>query len=61
MTETKNGRNGVEATVATERDESADPDEESVANHLDDVKDGAGCTEIWEHLSDQRDTKANAD
>lgn len=61
MTETKNGRDGIEATVATERDESADPDKEPVANHLDDVKDGAGCTEIWEHLSNQRDTEANAD
>jgi len=25
------------------------------ANHLDDVDDGCGCTEIWEHLSDERD------
>lgn len=24
-------------------------------NHLSDVEDGAGCTEIWEHLSEQRD------
>jgi hypothetical protein len=23
--------------------------------HLADVPDGAGCTEIWEHLSDERD------
>jgi hypothetical protein len=23
--------------------------------HLNDVPDGAGCTEIWEHLSDRRD------
>ncbi|WP_435361497.1 hypothetical protein [Haloarchaeobius sp. DFWS5] len=23
--------------------------------HLQDVDVGAGCTEIWEHLSDQRD------
>lgn len=22
--------------------------------HLDDIEDGAGCTEIWEHLSEQR-------
>jgi hypothetical protein len=22
--------------------------------HLDDVEDGCGCTEIWEHLSDRR-------
>jgi len=23
--------------------------------HLDDVADGCGCTEIWEHLSEERD------
>jgi hypothetical protein len=22
--------------------------------HLDDVEDGCGCTEVWEHLSAQR-------
>ncbi|MFW5938084.1 MAG: hypothetical protein ACOCSN_03995 [Halanaeroarchaeum sp.] len=22
--------------------------------HLDEIEDGAGCTEIWEHLSEQR-------
>ncbi len=24
------------------------------ADHLADVDDGCGCTEIWEHMSDQR-------
>jgi hypothetical protein len=24
-------------------------------SHLDDIEDGCGCTEIWEHLSDERD------
>ena len=28
------------------------PDDEA---HLEDVPDGAGCTEIWEHLSATRD------
>jgi hypothetical protein len=23
-------------------------------DHLDDVEDGCGCAEIWEHLSDTR-------
>ncbi|WP_227355723.1 hypothetical protein [Haladaptatus salinisoli] len=23
-------------------------------DHLDDVPDGSGCTEIWEHLSERR-------
>ncbi len=25
------------------------------ADHLDDVADGAGCTEIWERLSERRE------
>lgn len=32
------------------RKQSADEDD-----HLDDVPDGAGCTEIWETLSERRD------
>ena len=24
-------------------------------SHLDDVEDGCGCAEIWEHMSDERD------
>jgi len=23
--------------------------------HLQDVEDGCGCTEVWEHMSDQRE------
>ncbi|MFB6139907.1 MAG: hypothetical protein ABEJ26_05680 [Halosimplex sp.] len=35
--------------------ESAAADEERSADgHLDDIEDGCGCTEVWEHLSDQR-------
>lgn len=33
--------------MAQERTETPD-------DHLADVKDGCGCTEIWEHLSDRR-------
>ena len=30
--------------------------------HLEDVPDGAGCVEIWEHLSDEpEDTDADED
>ena len=36
-----------------------DPDEEQATDHLDDVADGCGCTEIWEHLSEQRDADAD--
>ena len=31
-------------------------DERVNRSHLDDVADGSGCTEIWEHLSEHRDT-----
>ena len=31
------------------------PDEEPATDHLDDVEDGCGCAEVWEHLSEQRD------
>ncbi|WP_225333024.1 hypothetical protein [Halomicrobium urmianum] len=29
--------------------------------HLDDVEDGCGCTEIWEHLSENREDAAADD
>jgi len=29
--------------------------EEQGDDHLDEIEDGAGCTEIWEHLSERRD------
>lgn len=29
-------------------------DEDAGDDHLDDVPDGAGCTEIWERLSERR-------
>jgi hypothetical protein len=30
-------------------------DEEETTDHLDDVEDGCGCAEVWEHLSEQRE------
>jgi len=27
--------------------------------HLQDLEDGAGCTEIWEHLSEKRSEDSN--
>jgi len=32
-----------------------DSGEDIDTGHLDDVDDGCGCTEIWEHLSDERE------
>lgn len=35
----------------------ADLDDEPIdTSHLDDVADGCGCTEIWEHMSEERDS-----
>ncbi|WP_162524366.1 hypothetical protein [Halobellus captivus] len=39
-------------------DDPAEPTDEAETDeysHLDDLADGAGCTEIWEHLSDSRE------
>ena len=30
---------------------------ENETDHLSDVPDGSGCTEIWEHLSERRERK----
>ena len=35
--------------------EADDADDESNPNHLTDVPDGAGCTEIWETLAERRE------
>lgn len=34
---------------------TAQDDDERDDSHLDDVEEGAGCTEIWEHLAEQRE------
>lgn len=38
-------------------DDDADAEDEATdaRSHLSDVEAGAGCTEIWEHLSETRD------
>jgi hypothetical protein len=40
--------------AADEPDRGADDRDVSTA-HLDDVEDGCGCAEVWEHLSERRD------
>jgi hypothetical protein len=42
-------------TVTGSSDADADRDAAEERNHLSDVEAGAGCTEIWEHLSETRD------
>lgn len=43
--------------MSVDRDEVETPDEAAgeTDDHLTDVPDGAGCTEIWEHISERRD------
>lgn len=40
--------------TVTEQD-AATEDVERNDDHLDGIEEGAGCTEIWEHLSEQRE------
>jgi len=35
--------------------DTEDAEGDDARNHLSDVDAGAGCTEIWEHLSENRD------
>jgi hypothetical protein len=42
----------------TDEDAATNPvpsDDKDDMEHLDDLPDGAGCTEIWEHISENRD------
>lgn len=40
--------------TASSKDED-DDEEEEIREHLQDVDDGCGCAEVWEHMSEQRD------
>ncbi|WP_254832261.1 hypothetical protein [Haloglomus salinum] len=40
---------------------TVEENEEVDTSHLDDVEDGCGCAEVWEHLSEGRDGAAEAD
>jgi hypothetical protein len=44
-----------------ETDATTDQADKAVeTDHLDDMDDGCGCAEVWEHLSENRD-EASAD
>jgi hypothetical protein len=57
-------RNATTAVVAStmtnaqQTEDEADV-EEPTTDHLDDVEDGCGCTEIWEHMSEERESAAD--
>lgn len=42
-------------TMTTGSEQADDEDEEDIREHLSDVKDGCGCAEVWEHMSEKRD------
>ena len=43
---------GVGEAVEEEDEQREEP---SIDDHLADIEEGAGCTEIWEHLSERRE------
>ncbi|WP_416840105.1 hypothetical protein [Haloferax sp. DFSO52] len=42
-------------TADSECEAERDDAEKDLTSHLDDLEDGAGCTEIWSHLSESRE------
>ena len=44
-------------TDAQQTHDDVDADEPTT-DHLDDVEDGCGCTEIWEHMSEERENES---
>ncbi|MFB6139263.1 MAG: hypothetical protein ABEJ26_02365 [Halosimplex sp.] len=50
MSDTRNAQ-------AADEESQVEPDDEPEVDtsHLDDVEDGCGCAEVWEHLSEGRD------
>lgn len=51
MTDTAN----VQANDEDAQVESDERAQDVDTSHLDDVEDGCGCAEVWEHLSEERD------
>ena len=43
-----------ECAQVVEEEEPRGVEDDDVTAHLNDIEDGAGCTEIWEHLSEKR-------
>ncbi len=44
-----------ESTDGPARTDTPEDDTDDDTSHLDDLPDGAGCAEVWEHLSEGRD------
>lgn len=41
------------------RPEANHDESDATTEHLDDMDDGCGCAEVWEHLSERRDAEAS--
>ncbi|MFW6382593.1 MAG: hypothetical protein ACOCZD_00970 [Haloferacaceae archaeon] len=48
-------REPAETEPNQDPDGGTGPDPDGERDHLEDVEDGAGCTEIWERLSERRE------
>lgn len=47
-------------TNAHQTHDDADAEvDEPTTDHLDNVEDGCGCTEIWEHMSEERESASD--
>ena len=45
----------------TDATDAADDTDRVDTSHLDGVEDGCGCAEVWEHLSDGRESGTDAE
>ncbi|MFC4549315.1 MULTISPECIES: hypothetical protein [Halorussus] len=52
---TPDGERPPSGESAVEPAETGTTDRDGTDDHLTEVPDGSGCTEIWEHLSERRD------
>lgn len=52
-------RSVVQSMTRTSSD--SPDDEEEATEHLDNLEDGCGCTEVWEYLSERRAAGENSD
>ena len=48
-------------TTTSEPTDDETEQAETDTDHLDDIEDGCGCAEVWEHLSERREAGAEAD
>ena len=44
----------TEGDVTGKHEEGTNPETDEDGSYLDELPDGSGCTEIWEHLSERR-------